>query len=221
MPAISFVLPWQSIRHKLVLPWQNIRQKVVDHAVRHFRLMSLVLLGFASTAIAASRVTIRADEAERPSVLWIAGEPSLHISARRTRVFEGYRFQWQTLNGQIKVFRLIKRPDGSGVLSVRELVGEKTLLTKTKIVSASELSLLRAYLRVADFSRLPVEPIADSTSGNRWTIEAAREGNFRWLTRVAPRDQYFMNAALYLVRLSGLDTQQFYQKDPKTGWTHG
>jgi hypothetical protein len=194
-------------------------------------LRSMLLLGFvgaASESIAASRVAIRVDEAERPPVLWIAGEPSLRFSARQARVFEGYRFQWQTMSGQTKVFRLIKRRDGSGVLSVRELTGEKTVLTKTKIVSASELSLLRAYLRVADFSRLPVEPIAVSASGitiptvgNRWTMEVAREGNFRWLTRVAPRDQYFMNAALYLVRLSGLDTQQFYQKDPKTGWTHG
>jgi hypothetical protein len=170
---------------------------------------------------AASRASIRVDEAERPQELWVAGEPSLRFSARQARVFEGYRFQWQALSGQTKVFRLIKRKDGSGILSVRELVDGKSVLTRAKVVSAAELSLLRAYLRVADFSRLPVEPITATANGNRWTIEAAREGNFRWLTRVAPRDQYFMNAALYLVRLSGEDTRQFYQKDPKTGWTHG
>ena len=90
-----------------------------------------------------------------------------------------------------------------------------------KALSIEQVSLFRAYMRIADFWRMPTVDTSQGDSGNLWTLEGARQGNYRWLTRNAPKDMYFIDAAIYLIRLAGLNTTEFLVKDAKINWMHG
>ena len=138
---------------------------------------------------------------------------------------------WQPAKGEGVLLRLNVRADGTAaLLNQRFSTGGKgelaaeALRTGTPIVtalSADQVSLFRAYLRVADFWRMPTNDAFQGDSGNLWTLEGTRQGNYRWLTRNAPKDMYFIDAALYLVRLAGLNSAAFLVKDAKANWMHG
>jgi hypothetical protein len=99
-------------------------------------------------------------------------------------------------------------------------------LRVTKVISAQQFLTFRAYLRVADFWGQAMADL-DSTVANGaaprnvWTMEGAQSGNFRWLSRVAPRDQYFLEAARYLLRLAGIDPASMITQDKQTNWLRG
>ena len=173
---------------------------------------------------------MRLDEQALPMKLDGLGEPSLYSQAR-VRGFEAYRFIWQPAKGEGVLLRLNVRPDGTAtLLNQRFSTGGKgelaaeALRTGTPIVkalSADQVSLFRAYMRVADFWRMPTNDEFHGESGNLWTLEGARQGNYRWLTRNAPKDMYFIEAALYLIKLAGLNSNAFLVKDAKANWMHG
>lgn len=175
-------------------------------------------------------VAMRADEQAMPLNLGGLGEPSLHAQAR-VRGFEAYRFVWQSAKGDGVLLRLNVRPDGTATLVNQQFstggkgeLGADALRTGTPVVkalSADQVSLFRAYMRVADFWRMPTDDALQGDSGTIWTLEGARQGNYRWLTRNAPKDMYFIDAALYLVKLAGLSTEAFLVKDAKANWMHG
>ena len=183
-------------------------------------------LFFASNHSAAMRL----DEQEVPIKLDGLGEPSLYRQAK-IRSFEAYRFVWQPAKGEGVLLRLNVRPDGTAsLLNQRFSTGgqgelgaeaQRTGAPVVKQLSINQVSLFRAYLRVADFWRMPIDDPSQGTSGNLWTLEGARYRNYRWLNRKAPKDMYFIDAALYLVRLAGLDANTFLVKDAKADWMHG
>ena len=194
--------------------------------------VGLVRLGLAGALFfaALSSAAIRSDEQALPMKLDGLGEPSLFMQAR-VRRFEAYRFIWQPAKGDGILLRLNVRPDGTATLFNQgfstggkgELAAE-ALRTGTPIVkelSREQVSLFRAYLRVADFWRMPTQDKSQGDSGNLWTLEGARHRNYRWLNRKAPTDMYFIDAALYLVKLAGLDAETFLVKDAKANWMHG
>ena len=192
-------------------------------------LTPLLLAG--ALLLASSHSTaMRLDEQPLPIKLDGLGEPSLFMQAR-VRSFEAYRFIWQPAKGDGILLRLNVRPDGTATLlnqgfstgGTGELAAE-ALRTGTRTVnelSVEQVSLFRAYLRVADFWRMPAKDNSQGDSGNLWTLEGARHRNYRWLNRKAPTDMYFIDAALYLVKLAGLDAKTFLVKDANADWMHG
>ena len=195
------------------------------------RALKLAISWLATALIVSSNcVAMRPDEQALPMKLDGLGEPSLYAQSR-VRGFEAYRFVWQPAKGEGVLLRLNVRADGTAaLLNQRFSTGGKgelaaeALRTGTPIVtalSADQVSLFRAYLRVADFWRMPTNDAFQGDSGNLWTLEGTRQGNYRWLTRNAPKDMYFIDAALYLVRLAGLNSAAFLVKDAKANWMHG
>ncbi len=177
-----------------------------------------------------SSLAMRADEQALPMKLDGLGEPSLYQQSK-VRGFEAYRFVWQPKKGEGLLLRLNVRPDGSAfLLSQRFSTGSKGELAAealrtgapiVKALSGEQVSLFRAYMRIADFWRMPTVDNFQGDSGNLWTLEGTRQGNYRWLTRNAPKDMYFIDAAIYLIKLAGLNTAEFLVKDAKANWLHG
>ena len=192
--------------------------------------MRALLLAVALLFVSSSSVAMRLDEQALPMKLDGLGEPSLYSQAR-VRGFEAYRFVWQPAKGEGVLLRMNVRPDGTAtLLNQRFSTGGKgelaaeALRTGTPIVktlNADQVSLFRAYMRIADFWRMPTVDELQGDSGNLWTLEGTRQGNYRWLTRNAPKDMYFIDAALYLIKLAGLSPAQFLVKDAKANWMHG
>jgi hypothetical protein len=188
------------------------------------RALTLILLVLACCTAGNVLAAMRKDEQELPLKLNRLGEASIYQSSR-ARDFEGYRFIWQPSTGNGVFIRINRRVDGSALLATQFFQGDLAGTTATRVnkvsyrvVSANQFSLFRAYLRVADFWRIPV---TEPGPGNQWTLEGGREGNYRWLTMAAPKDMYFIDAILYLVRLAGLDPATFLVKDAKSNWRHG
>ncbi len=200
----------------------------------HLRLTRfwLALLPIAAVLflVSSTSIAMRKDEQALPMKLDGLGEPSLYKQAR-VRGFEAYRFVWQPVKGEGVLLRINVRPDGTATLLNQRFstggmgeLGAEALRTGTPVVTAltvDQVSLFRAYLRVADFWRMPTNDEAQGDSGNLWTLEGARQGNYRWLVRKAPRDMYFIDAALYLAKLAGLNAETFLVKDAKADWMHG
>lgn len=166
----------------------------------------------------------RADEQALPLPVTELGEPSLFGLARDRRE-EAYRFIWQAREGGGVILSVIRLADGRARLSVREFVGELNAgaalaqgQLRVGVMSAQQLARFKAYLRISDFWRLPVTA---PRPGNQWTIEGVQSSNYRWLTQGAPRDRYFMEAAMYLARLASLPPSRFLVGDPSTGWWRG
>ena len=188
------------------------------------------LLAVALLLVSSSSVAIRLDEQALPIKLDGLGEPSLYAQAR-VRGFEAYRFVWQAAKGDGVLIRLNVRPDGTGSLLNQRFstggkgeLGADALPTSTPIVktlNVEQVSLFRAYMRVADFWRMPTNDAFQGDSGNLWTLEGTYQGNYRWLTRKAPKDMYFIDAALYLIKLAGLNSNSFLVKDANANWMHG
>jgi len=187
---------------------------------------------FAGALLFASNnsVAMRLDEQALPMKLDGLGEPSLYTQAR-VRGFEAYRFVWQPAKGDGVLLRLNVRLDGTATLLNQRFstggkgeLGAEALRTGAPVVkelSAEQVSLFRAYMRVADFWRMPTYDKFQGDSGNLWTLEGARHRNYRWLNRKAPMDMYFIDAALYLVKLAGLNAEAFLVKDANADWMHG
>ena len=177
-----------------------------------------------------SSVAMRADEQALPMKLDGLGEPSLYQQSK-VRGFEAYRFVWQPKKGEGLLLRLNVRPDGSAfLLSQRFSTGDKGELASeplrtgapvVKALNGEQVSLFRAYMRIADFWRMPTVDNFQGDSGNLWTLEGTRQGNYRWLTRNAPKDMYFIDAAIFLIKLAGLNSAEFLVKDAKANWLHG
>ena len=165
-------------------------------------LTPLLLAG--ALLLASSHSTaMRLDEQPLPIKLDGLGEPSLYQQAR-VRGFEAYRFIWQPTKGEGLLLRLNVRPDGTAtLLNQRFSTGGK-----------GELGAEALW-------RMPTVDTFKGDLSNLWTLEGARQGNYRWLTRNAPKDMYFIDAAIYLVRLAGLNTAEFLVKDAKVNWMHG
>ncbi len=188
------------------------------------------LLAGALLFASSSHAAMRSDEQALPMKLDGLGEPSLYMQAR-VRGFEAYRFIWQPAKGEGVLLRLNVRPDGTASLLHQEFstggkdeLASEALRTGAPVVkelSADQVSLFRAYLRVADFWRMPTDDKAQGDSGNLWTLEGARHRNYRWLSRKAPMDMYFIDAALYLVKLAGINADAFLVKDANADWMHG
>ena len=188
------------------------------------------MLAGALLLFSSGSVAMRPDEQALPMKLDGLGEPSLYQQAR-VRGFEAYRFVWQPVKGEGLLLRLNVRSDGGGSLlsqrfstgGVGELAAEplRTGAPVVKALSIEQVSLFRAYMRIADFWRMPTVDTTQGDSGNLWTLEGARQGNYRWLSRSAPKDMYFIDAAIYLIRLAGLNTAEFLVKDAKVNWMHG
>jgi hypothetical protein len=182
-------------------------------------LMWLCLL--ASSASMASVPNLLEREVPLPLRAW--KEPSFYASARSDRAFEGYRLTWQPNAKSNKAslsVRVIARRDGSALISVRNL-NNLQAVGKTRVLTANQVALMRAYLRMADFWASTVESEPKRTQGHVWTIEAAKFGNYRWLQRSAPSDMAFLDAGLYFMRLAGFSRDQFLFKDPVMQWPHG
>jgi hypothetical protein len=192
--------------------------------VNGVRVLKFIVLVLACFAAGNALAAMRPDELELPLKLARLGEVSIYQSSR-AREFEGYRFIWQPVSGNGVLIRVSRRVDGSALMATQffqgDLAGTQAMRVNKvsyRIVSARQFSLFKAYLRVADFWRLP---IAAPGIGNQWTLEGAREGNYRWLSMAAPKDMYFIDAVLYLVRLAGLEPAGFLVKDAKSNWLHG
>ena len=192
--------------------------------------MQALMLAAALLLFSDGSVAMRLDEQALPMKLSGLGEPSLYQQAR-VRGFEAYRFIWQPTKGEGLLLRLNVRPDGTATLLNQRFstggkgeLGAEALRTGAPIVKAlriEQVSLFRAYMRIADFWRMPTLDTFKGDLSNLWTLEGARQGNYRWLTRNAPKDMYFIDAAIYLVRLAGLNTAEFLVKDAKVNWMHG
>lgn len=184
-------------------------------------LLVLLLMFSVQLSAAPSR---RADEQALPLPVTELGEPSLYGLARDRRA-EAYRFIWQARDGGGVILSVTRLPDGRARLSVREFVGELNAgaaqtqgQMRVGVMSVQQFARFKAYLRVCDFWRLP---IMAARQGNQWTIEGVQSGNYRWLTQGAPRDRYFMEAAMYLARLASLPLNRFLVADPSSGWWRG
>ena len=194
--------------------------------------LGLAPLSFAVAPLFASSISIamRPDEQALPMKLDGLAEPSLYTQSR-DRSFEAYRFVWQPAKGDGILLRLNVRPDGTATLLNQgfstggkgELAAEalRTGEAVVKKLSPDQVSLFRAYLRVADFWHMPTNDKLQGDSGNVWTLEGAHHRNYRWLARNAPKDMYFIDAALYLAKLAGLNSEVFLLKDAKADWMHG
>lgn len=188
-------------------------------------MLAVVLLLVSSRSVA-----MRLDEQALPIQLDGLGEPSLYAQAR-VRRFEAYRFVWQSAKGDGVLLRLNVRADGTATLLNQRFstggkgeLGAEALRTSppiVKMLNVDQVSLFRAYMRVADFWRMPTNDEFQGDSGNLWTLEGTYQGNYRWLTRKAPKDMYFLDAALYLIKLAGLNSDLFLVKDAKANWMHG
>lgn len=183
----------------------------------------LVLLLILSVQLSAAPMR-RADEQALPLPITELGEPSYYRLARDRRA-EAYRFIWQAREGGGVILSVNRLSDGRARLSVREYVGELNAgaaLTKGQVrfgvMSVQQFARFKAHLRISDFWRLPVTA---PRQGNQWTIEGVQSSNYRWLTQGAPRDRYFMEAAMYLARLASLPLNRFLVADPSSGWWRG
>lgn len=187
------------------------------------RRLLLVLLLILSVQLSAAP-TRRADEQALPLPVTELGEPSF-FELVRNRQAEAYRFIWQAREGGGVILSVNKLPDGRARLSVREFVGELNAgaaqtvgAVRSGIMSIQQFARFKAYLRISDFWRMPV---TEPRQGNQWTIEGVQSSNYRWLTQGAPRDRYFMEAAMYLARLASLPLSRFLVADPSSGWWRG
>ena len=182
-----------------------------------------VLLLIASLQLMAAPMQ-RVDEQALPLPVTELGEPSFYGLARDRRE-EAYRFIWQAREGGGVILSVNRLDDGRARLSVREFVGELGAgaaqtqgEVRVGIMSVEQFARFKAYLRISDFWRLPV---SEPRQGNQWTIEGVQSSNYRWLTQGAPRDRYFMEAAMYLARLASLPLSRFLVGDPSSGWWRG
>jgi hypothetical protein len=144
-----------------------------------------------------------AAERELPAPLRAAGEPPLRV-ATRNRQFNGYRLHWQFLNGDYISVRLRVAANGSGQVLSREKHSGQTLST-AKNISNSDVALLQAYIRIANFWRTPAIAFDQNQIGTRLTLEGAQNGNYRWLSAPNNRDIYLHDVAMRLCQLAGLN----------------
>jgi hypothetical protein len=95
-----------------------------------------------------------AAEQDMPAAQRVLGEPPLRIAARAKR-FNGYRMQIRALSGRQTAVRIRLMPNGDGQLLLRvQQPGESAVKAVAKTISASDIRVLHAYVRIANFWRV-------------------------------------------------------------------
>jgi hypothetical protein len=146
-------------------------------------------------------------------------EPSLAVRARN-RQAHSYRFLWLRSFDPPIALRLDIAPDGSGTLTVKATGGKGgfeigTLVTSRRLrLPRAEVRRFLSALATARFWQLrrrepTVTEHADGSitihfDGAHWIMEAVKSGRYHVVDRWSPERGAFREAALFLLRRSGL-----------------
>lgn len=154
-------------------------------------------------------------------------EPSL-VAMASDRQAHAYRFLWLRSFDPPIALRLDVSADGSGTLTVKATSGKggfdpgALVTSRRRVMPRSEVRRFLARLATARYWELPtrfeqmvkVEPggitVTLQVDGAQWIVEGVRSGRYHVVDRWSPRSGAYREAALWLLRRSGLSI------DPET-----
>jgi hypothetical protein len=148
-------------------------------------------------------------------------EPSLAAVASNQRA-HSYRFLWLRSFDPPIALRVDIEPDGSGTLTVKATGGKGgfetgTLVTnRRRVMPRAEVHGFLSALATARFWQLPTQEqtviehadgsktITIRSDGAQWILEGVKSGRYHVVDRWSPEHGTFREAALWLLRRSGL-----------------
>ena len=138
------------------------------------------------------------------------GEKSL-LAANQTA--ETYRFLWlRTFHHPI--FVRIERRDDEINLFTKELDGAggyepgKVLRSNKLSIKPEDFCKFLKLLEEANYWNLPIDNDDMGNDGAQWVLEGVRNGRYHAVDRWTPQTGEFREACLFLLKLSGVDTDR-------------
>ena len=140
------------------------------------------------------------------------GEKSLlDVSGKNTEV---YRFLWlrtfhhpvfvRVERGQAKTKLFTKELDGAGGYEPGKVLRKNEVILKEK-----EFCEFLSLLEKADYWKLPsIQDNDDGVDGSQWILEAVKDDRYHIVDRWTPEKGEFRAACVYLLKLSGIDTDR-------------
>jgi hypothetical protein len=147
--------------------------------------------------------------------LWRMREPSF-LDLAKDPFYEGYRFLWLGSFDEPVCVRLEIGSIGTGTLTVKKISDQggrfpgRFVLEMSDQLSESQVGLFLDALRKAAFWKQPTRIEDCGLDGADWVVEGVKGYRYHVVVRWSPRTGPFREAALLLVQLGGLITEEIY-----------
>ena len=138
------------------------------------------------------------------------------IEKSRNENFHAYRFLWMRSFHFPATFELEISTDGSaqliveGLLEIDRLYTDELNKSKSFKISKTAVKKFLDYLEEADFWNMPQYEPPRGLDGANWIIEGAKNGKYHIVDRWSPEEGPFREAALCLIKLTGLKIDDIY-----------
>lgn len=142
-------------------------------------------------------------------------EPSF-FDLRQDRKIHSYRFLWLRSFDKPVCVRIEINSDGSAWLVSKMTKGiggsgpGEIFIDATYPLSKNKAKTLLSCLENADFWNLTTKDDLQGNDGAQWIIEGVKNGKYHIVDRWSPEDGPFREAALYLINLSKLKSDEIY-----------
>ncbi len=145
------------------------------------------------------------------------GEPIIY--PLKDTDIEVYRFSWSRSFHPAAVIRLwrtgnercmrVKQLDGLGDYVGSEYVLPKTLaVNQSRPLTESEWNSFVDLLNKADYWQMVKKEGATGTDGATWLMEGIRNRQYHAVERWSPREGYYREASIYLIKISGIKVDE-------------